>query len=51
MNEKEKQRVDKKSKAEIKQLIKDLSDGEILDISFGIAVPKDDTDEDHKDEK
>ena len=49
MNGKEK--VDKKTKEEIKQILRNLPDGEILEISFGIETPEDDNDEDRKNER
>lgn len=49
MNGKEK--VDKKTKEEIKQILRNLPDGEILEISFGIETPEDDNEEDRKNER
>ena len=49
MNGKEK--VDKKTKEQIKQILRNLPDGEILEISFGIETPEDDNEEDRKNER
>ena len=49
MNGKEK--VDKKTKEEIKQILRNLPNGEILEISFGIETPEDDNEEDRKNER
>ena len=45
------EKVDKKTKEEIKQILRNLPDGEILEISFGIETPEDDNEEDRKNER
>lgn len=45
------EKVDKKTKEEIKQILRKLPDGEILEISFGIEAPEDDYEEDRKNER
>ncbi len=45
------EKVDKKTKEEIKQILRNLPDGEILEISFGIEAPEDDYEEDRKNER
>ena len=49
MNGEEKE--EKKTKEEIKQILRNLPDGEILEISFGIEAPEDDYEEDRKNER
>ena len=49
MNRREK--VYKKTEEEIKQILRNLPDGEILEISFGIETPEDDNEEDRKNER